>query len=58
MERRVIVCGKPCRVAVYQESEAVWIAVGMYRDERIEAKDGSETTALKRWREAATSRGN
>ncbi len=58
VERSVMVWNKPCRVAVFQESKSVWIAVGMYLGDRIEAKDRSEATALKRWREAATHRGN
>ncbi|HEX4761793.1 MAG TPA: hypothetical protein VFU87_03260 [Sphingomicrobium sp.] len=58
MERQVMVWDEPYRVAVYQQSKAVWIAVGMYKGERIETKDRTESTALKRWKEAATYRGN
>lgn len=58
MERQVMVWDKPCRVAVYQTSKSVWVAVGTYLGERIETKDRSEATALKRWKEAATYRGN
>jgi hypothetical protein len=45
-------------VTVHQRSKSVWIAVGDYMGERLETKDSSASTALKRWQEAARYRGN
>jgi hypothetical protein len=56
-ERTVKVWEKVYVVHVYQRSKSVWEAVGDYEGERIETKDRSEATALKRWREAARYRG-
>jgi hypothetical protein len=49
---------EPHEVQVYQSSKSVWIAVGEYMGERIEVKDRSESTALKRWKDAARYKGN
>jgi hypothetical protein len=57
-EHHVNVWDKPHVVTVYQKSKTVWIAVGEYMGETIEVKDQSEGAALKRWREAATYKGN
>jgi hypothetical protein len=54
----VQVWGKPHEVSVYQKSKNVWIAAGTYMGERIEVKDLSYGSAVKRWREAATYRDN
>jgi hypothetical protein len=53
----VTVWGERCTVTVYQKSKSVWIAVGTYMGERIECKDQSLGSAIKRWQEAARFRG-
>jgi hypothetical protein len=57
-EHLVTVHGTPCTLIVYQRSKSVWIAVGYYMDERIETKDSRESTAIRRWIEAAKFKGN
>lgn len=57
MERTVQVWGQPQKVDVWQKSKAVWVASGDYMGQPIETQDRSAGAALKRWREAATSRG-
>lgn len=57
-EHVVTVWDKHYKVDVYQQSKSVWIAVGDYEGERVETKDRSQSTALKRWKEAARYRGN
>ena len=57
-EHKVTVWSTSHSVTVYQKSKSVWVAVGDYMGERIEAKDTSAGSALKRWKEAATYRGN
>ena len=57
-QRTVSVWGKQYEVAVDQLSKSVWRAVGNYEGHSIETKDRSESTALKRWQEAARYRGN
>ena len=57
MERTVEVWGKRVSVTVYQKSKSVWEAVGQYMDETIRTTDRSESTALKRWQEAAKYKG-
>ena len=54
----VSVWGKEYQVSVDQLSKTVYRAVGDYEGERIETKDRTESTALKRWCEAARYRGN
>ncbi len=49
-EHRVEVWGKSYTVTTHQKSKSVWIAVGDYMGKRIEVKDRSEATAIKRWR--------
>jgi hypothetical protein len=56
-EHRVTVWNETLTVTVYQKSKSVWIAVGDYMGQRIETKDSSQGTALKRWIEAARYRG-
>ncbi len=57
MERTVQVWGKTYKVAVHQRSKSVWVASGDHMGQPIETQDRSAGAALKRWREAATSRG-
>jgi hypothetical protein len=57
-EHRVTVWDRIYTVDVHKTSKSVWRAVGEYEGEHIETQDRSETTALKRWREAARYRGN
>jgi hypothetical protein len=54
----VEVWGKSHSISVYQKSKSVWIAVGDYMGERLEAQGRSESTAANRWREAARYKGN
>jgi hypothetical protein len=49
---------KPCTVTVYRKSKSVWVASGNYSGESIVVQDRSAGSALKRWREAATYKGN
>ncbi|HXI87762.1 MAG TPA: hypothetical protein VNH64_09910 [Parvularculaceae bacterium] len=58
MEHDVMVWGKSHKVRTYKKSKSVWVASGKYNDESITTQDRSESTALKRWREAADYRGN
>jgi hypothetical protein len=58
MTYQVKVWEKNYDVTVHQRSKSVWIAVGDYMGERLETKDSSASTALKRWQEAARYRGN
>lgn len=55
---RVRVWDKPHTVTVYQKSKSVWVAVGSYKDKKIEIQDRSESAAIKQWIQAATDRGN
>jgi len=57
-DHTVMVWGRPCTVSVYRKSKTVWVATGAYMGESITVQDRSEGTALKRWREAATYKGN
>ncbi len=58
MKTTVIVGGKPYEINLIKRSKTVWIAVGDYMGERVEAKGTSDTTAAKRWREKAQYMGN
>ncbi len=49
----VFVFGEPHPVTVEQKSKSVWVAVGEYKGESIQAQDQSEGSALAGWREAA-----
>ena len=44
-EHKVTVWNKPYTISVYQKSKTVWIAVGDYMGERLEAQGRSESTA-------------
>lgn len=57
-ERTVEVWGKWYKVIVQQRSKTVWVVVGEYEGKLIETNDRSETTALRRWLEAARYRDN
>jgi hypothetical protein len=57
-EHTVEVWGKRHTIGVYQTSKSVWIAVGDYMGKPIEVKDRSKGAVIKRWGEAARSRGN
>lgn len=57
MERSVTVWGRPCTVSLYQRSRSVWVATGEYMGSHLETQDRSPGAALKRWKEAATTRG-
>jgi hypothetical protein len=54
----VEVWGEPQMISVYQKSKSVWIAIGNYMGDHLEAQGRSEPTAVKRWREAARYKGN
>jgi len=58
LQRTVDVWGKPHNVTIYRKSKSVCVAVGDYMGETISVQDRSEGAALKRWREAATYKGN
>ncbi len=57
-DHTVEVWGKSYTVFTHQRSKSVWIAVGEYMGKRIEVKDRSKATAIKRWQEAARYKGN
>jgi hypothetical protein len=54
----VQVWNKPCEINVRQKSKSVWVATGTYAGETIQITESSYGAAIKRWREAATDRGN
>jgi len=58
MKHTVKVWDKPHEISVYQKSKTVWIAVGEYMGEDIEAKGRSEAQAIGTWRDAAKYKGN
>lgn len=58
MERKVQVWGRTYEVSVYRKSKSVCVATGDYEGQSITVQDRSEGSAIKRWREAATYRGN
>jgi hypothetical protein len=53
----VRVLDRPQIVSIERTSRTVWVAVGEYNGERIEAKGSSEAAALAAWRDAAHYRG-
>jgi hypothetical protein len=57
-QHKILVSGEQRTVSVHQLSKTVWEAVGEYMGESIRVKDRTAATALKRWREAATYKGN
>ncbi len=56
-QRSVKVWGQDVPVEVFQRSKSVWVAVGRYMNQHIETKDRTPGAAMKRWAEAARSRG-
>jgi hypothetical protein len=48
----------PHEITVYQKSKSVWIAVGEYMGDRLEAKGQTLSQAANHWRETARYRGN
>jgi len=54
-KRTVHVWAVPHVITIYQKSEAVWLAVGDYRGERIEV-NGSSANVTAKWVEAARCR--
>jgi hypothetical protein len=58
MKHQVTVWGKNYEVTVNQKSKTVWEAVGSYEGRTIRVNDRSESTAVKRWVEAARYQGN
>ena len=58
MEHTVKVWDRPYEISVHQKSKSVWIAVGVYEDQRIETQGRSESQAISSWREAARYKGN
>lgn len=58
MKIMVKVWDKPHEIDVFQKSKSVWIAVGGYMGERLEAKGRTESQAANNWREAARYKGN
>jgi hypothetical protein len=54
----VTVWNKDYEITVVQKSKTVWIAVGEYKDDRLEVKGSSASSAASAWREAAKYRGN
>lgn len=56
--RIVRVWSKVHPIEVYEESISVWIAIGIYNGQRIQAKGRTESSAIAQWQEAARSRGN
>lgn len=57
-EHKVTVWGQPQTVTVYQKSKSVWEAVGDYMGETIRVTDRSPGSVIKRWKSAATYKGN
>jgi hypothetical protein len=56
-ERTVYVWGIPHVITVHQKSGTMWVAVGNYRGERIEAK-GSGANVAAKWVEATRFKDN
>ncbi len=46
--------GHHCEISVHREGKHVWIAVGDYLGKEIRVQAESEGTAVKRWRETAS----
>ena len=57
-QETVLVWGKEYEIIVHQKSKTVWIAVGEYMGNRIEAKGSSPSSAAAHWSEAARYKGN
>jgi hypothetical protein len=54
----VKVWGTTQEVDVYQKSKAVWIAVGEYMGQHIEAKGRTQMQAVTSWRKVARGKDN
>ena len=57
-EERVSVNGTPHTITIVHKSKTVWVAIGDYMGERIEAKGSSAKNAAKYWVDAARFRSN
>ncbi len=57
-QHTVKVWDKPHTVTTNQKSKSVWVCGGEYMGEYHTTEDRSESTAIKRWREWATYKGN
>ena len=57
-EHTVSVWDRPYTVTLRQRKKFAWVAVGDYRGRRIEARDQTAGTALKRWQESAIYKGS
>jgi hypothetical protein len=58
MKHTVSVLGRSYTVTVDQKSQSIWVAVGGFMGERLEAQGRNEATALERWYEKARHVGN
>lgn len=56
-ERNIVVWGRTIRVTVEQRLKTVWVVSGDYLGKSIVTEDRTEGAALRRWKEAAASRG-
>ncbi len=57
-EHWVKIFGHPYIVTMDQHQKTVWIARGVYMGEPLEVKGRTEAAAVKRWCDAARSKGN
>ena len=57
-EKTVLVWDEPHTVEITRKSKVVWIAVGHYKGQRLEAKGNTASSAVLHWRDAARYRGN
>jgi hypothetical protein len=46
--------GHHCEISVHREGKHIWLAVGDYLGKEIRVQAESEGTAVKRWRETAS----
>ena len=53
-KRTVKLHGRHCEISVHREGKHVWMAVGDYLGKEIRAQAESESAAVKRWRETAS----
>jgi len=58
MKHTVSVLAKSYTVTVEQKSQTIWVAVGNYMGERLEAQGRNEAKALRHWYEKARYIGN
>jgi len=57
-ERIVAVRGRLQDIIVYQKSKTVWVATGKYMGENHQLQGSTANTAVKRWQQWATYKGN